>query len=637
MYWYLAVTTLFTLVSALTGFVLSTEGATKGDMILIHQWFGVFVSLLLVVWFYLFDRIKSGSIVALQGAMVIAVVVTGHYGGMITHGAEFLSLNREVSSEATQVLPDNPNVFTHLVQPILDRKCVSCHNENKSKGSLLMTGYDVIAKGGEGGSALDNATGILHRVQLPMEDEAHMPPPEENQLTSKEIMILESWLLAGGSNDQFYSDLSTDEPLHGVISAMIEASKTSAWIDLPEVSDSDIADMESEYCTVRRMYQGSNALQVLVFPHQSFDASELKRLKEVGENIVELNLSNLPLDANAVEQINSFVNLELLDLNGSAIDDVAFESLQELQKLRSLKIYNTSLSDASTPKISSFPVLQQLYVYQTAISEEGKSSIQAQASNVNIISYAEEADQFKSVLPAPMLEPVRYFFREPFYVTLEHPLDQIDLKYTLDGSDPTEGSVNFDDSLLIDDNFTFKYYAQKDGWESSPIDSVEFFQTISEPVDYQLTFEADQRYLGIGKELLFDLEKGSNNFGDDAWMAFREHPFELTCELAEATELSKVTLSSMVHTDPYIFPPVRIAVYGGSDEANLKLLKEYRPPRLKERADRHFKYYTIEFDATTCKYVKLVVEPNQKLPIWHRGKGEKGWFFIDEVLLASSR
>ena len=96
--------------------------------------------------------------------------------------------------------------------------------------------------------------------------------------------------------------------------------------------------------------------------------------------------------------------------------------------------------------------------------------------------------------------------------------------------------------ICFDKNFTIKFYAQKEGWESSQIDSVEFFQTIPEPAEYQLTYAANQRYLGIGKELLFDLEKGSSNFGDNAWMAFREHPFELTCELGQAEELNQVTL-----------------------------------------------------------------------------------------------
>ena len=32
------------------------------------------------------------------------------------------------------------------------------------------------------------------------------------------------------------------------------------------------------------------------------------------------------------------------------------------------------------------------------------------------------------------------------------------------------------------------------------------------------------------------------------------------------------------------------------------------------------------------KYIQIIVKPLQKIPMWHQGKGERGWFFIDEVV-----
>ena len=62
------------------------------------------------------------------------------------------------------------------------------------------------------------------------------------------------------------------------------------------------------------------------------------------------------------------------------------------------------------------------------------------------------------------------------------------------------------------------------------------------------------------------MNKGPDNFGDDAWMGFRDNRFVLNCELEEEATLSKVIISSFVHTDPRIFPPSNIKILGGKIE-----------------------------------------------------------------------
>jgi hypothetical protein len=151
-----------------------------------------------------------------------------------------------------------------------------------------------------------------------------------------------------------------------------------------------------------------------------------------------------------------------------------------------------------------------------------------------------------------------------------------------------------------------------------------------------LLYSPDQKYLGIGKSLLFDLEKGSANFGDDKWMAFKDNPLSLTCTFDELIPVSSISLSSMVNTDPYLFPPSKIRIYGGKTENDLSLLGSLSPDGLRERSEQHFEFYEIKIEPADLKFVKIVVDPLKKIPMWHRGKGEKGWFFIDEVIISSN-
>ena len=50
--WYLNLTTFFTLITAITGFILSLEGSAKGNLLLTHQWLGVSVAYLMAIWYW---------------------------------------------------------------------------------------------------------------------------------------------------------------------------------------------------------------------------------------------------------------------------------------------------------------------------------------------------------------------------------------------------------------------------------------------------------------------------------------------------------------------------------------------------------------------------------------------------------
>ena len=41
------------------------------------------------------------------------------------------------------------NVFTHLIRPVLDAKCVQCHGADKDKGKLRMHTKEDFLKGGK--------------------------------------------------------------------------------------------------------------------------------------------------------------------------------------------------------------------------------------------------------------------------------------------------------------------------------------------------------------------------------------------------------------------------------------------------------------------------------------------------------
>ena len=90
--------------------------------------------------------------------------------------------------------------FEKEVKPILESRCVKCHNSDKSKGKLNLETLNHAKKGGDSGSAIvpgnSGKSKLLELVKLPAEHDNIMPP-KGGPLTKEQISILENWIKEG--------------------------------------------------------------------------------------------------------------------------------------------------------------------------------------------------------------------------------------------------------------------------------------------------------------------------------------------------------------------------------------------------------------------------------------------------------
>lgn len=88
--------------------------------------------------------------------------------------------------------------FLDRVQPLIESRCVSCHNADKQKGGLRLDSRAAVLKGGDGGPSIvpghPEKSLLLHAV-LHTKDELKMPPKEK--LSPKDIAVLEKWVADG--------------------------------------------------------------------------------------------------------------------------------------------------------------------------------------------------------------------------------------------------------------------------------------------------------------------------------------------------------------------------------------------------------------------------------------------------------
>jgi uncharacterized membrane protein len=274
--WILLSAALTASLSALMGLFLSQEEGYNADAIAWHKWTGVAVSLVSFGWYSFKNAIHQSKKLSLlvSVASLVAIVMAGHQGANITHGEGFLTAPLNPKNEVAQVKVEDAVVFTDMVKPILEKKCMSCHNSQKAKGDLVMETQELLLKGGKNGKLWDVSAAdlglMMQRVHLPLDEKKHMPPTGKPQLTQEETAILYHWIKNGADFTKKVSDLADTDTLKIIAQSRLKSNETETYT-FSAADENTIKKLNNNYRVIAPLALNSPALGV--------DFSELRILK----------------------------------------------------------------------------------------------------------------------------------------------------------------------------------------------------------------------------------------------------------------------------------------------------------------------------------------------------------------------
>jgi uncharacterized membrane protein len=100
-------------------------------------------------------------------------------------------------------LPSRLALYPTEIAPLLHERCAKCHAGKNPAGGLTVDDYSALRSGGDTGPAITpgkpEASLLVHRINLPPDDEEHMPPTKERQLSPDEIALVTAWVTEDGS------------------------------------------------------------------------------------------------------------------------------------------------------------------------------------------------------------------------------------------------------------------------------------------------------------------------------------------------------------------------------------------------------------------------------------------------------
>jgi uncharacterized membrane protein/mono/diheme cytochrome c family protein len=375
--------------ACITGYILSQTGDYDEDAVGLHQLMGISVAVVSAIT-YFFHRKTSLQKwqLPLTFLLFILIFITGHLGGSLTHGSDYLtqplqdifttdtvaSIKRKPIANVQEAL-----IYNDIVRPIFQSKCYSCHGKTKQKGKLRLDDSVMMMKGGKDGVVIipnkSNESELIKRITLPREDEHHMAPKEKPQLTEQEISLVKWWVDNGTSFSKKVKEIPQPEKIKPILLSLQnnnqerKAPSDVPSADVEKADEASIQKLKDKGVVIIPVAQNNNYISANFITGKSIGDSAINLLLSLKKQLVWLKLSNTLINDSALLIISQCTNLTRLQLDNTNITDKGLGYLKDLKQLQLLNLVGTKVTVPGITQLKDLKNLHSLYLYQTNINK----------------------------------------------------------------------------------------------------------------------------------------------------------------------------------------------------------------------------------------------------------------------------
>lgn len=348
-----------------------------------------------------------------------------HDGASLTHGEDYLTkyapnevrkliglpLKEEKGGSGggggstlavTAKPPSEQVVYTDIIVPILEQKCYSCHNAEKQKGKYRMDEYDLLVKGGKEGDGIVHGkaddSNVIVRIDLPEDDDEHMPPEGKKDLEPHEVVLVKWWIDKGASKDAKLADLEATDEVKQAIAKLVPPEvlaqqKAAAENEVKQAAEKresvkvEVERLRKEFPAALNFesQSSSGVTFTAVSMRKDFGDDDLAKLGPVMPAMVSLDLSSCTVTDKGAKLLETAGELRSLRLSETALTDAGLDALTKLPKLESLNLYGTQVTNQGVLKLAALPNLKKLYLWQTKVDAAGIEALKAKLPKCEII------------------------------------------------------------------------------------------------------------------------------------------------------------------------------------------------------------------------------------------------------------
>jgi uncharacterized membrane protein len=412
-------------IAAATGLVLAMEPGYAGTTLDRHRLLGILLGALCLAvaigvtvtrrqprhrWYWAFRLSLAAAAVTLLPA--------GHLGASMTHGADFLTapMTTVVQLEPRTVMPDSG--LPVQVEAILERTCTACHGEARSKGLLALHTLNAVLAGGETGPVLvpgaPEQSELLRRMELPLDDDDHMPPEGKPQPTAEDRQVIREWIaefgkvrekLAGAAAqvaDQVAGQVATQVPVESP--ATSSQGHAAPEAPAPTADPQAVARLRARLAHVQPVANDSPFLWIdFAAAGGLTDEGAAELLKPLVDVIGDLSLARTSVGDATMALLATMPHLRRLDLRDTAVTDAGIAALAGHARLEELVLSGTATGDAALDSLRRLPALRSAFVWRTKMTSDALVALRGERPQLLV-----EADEHL-VAAALEVEPALTF------------------------------------------------------------------------------------------------------------------------------------------------------------------------------------------------------------------------------------
>jgi hypothetical protein len=395
--------------------------------------------------------------------------------------------------------------------------------------------------------------------------------------------------------------------------------------------EKQIKALNNNYRVISPISMGSPALSVQFYGRSTYTPKALEELLPIKEQITEIGLAKIPVKDDDLKPLLQFKNLRKLNLNYTDVTARGLKQLTALKKLNALAISGTAVSAEVATELVKLPELKALYVWNTALDSTAIAALLKVGKGVRIERGFK--DNGENILPLnpPVAKTVSGVYDLATPIELKHSFKGVEIRYTLDGTEPDSVKSPVYTQPLKLDRFTIvKAKAFKQGWYGSKSIKAVYFISGVKPDSVALFSKEPQL---AGKErLLFDKVTGDLSLGAGTYLELKQ-PTTFLFFFKEPVMLQQLAMNTFVRMESDIFPVARLEVWGGMKNESLAKLGTWSQAVFSKKEGSDVEQPTVHFIPKKLSYIKVVVQPLASMPSWHGNKGKPSKVLVGEVVL----
>lgn len=200
------------------------------------------------------------------------------------------------------------------------------------------------------------------------------------------------------------------------------------------------------------------------------------------------------------------------------------------------------------------------------------------------------------------------------------------IRFTTDGSVPTENSQTYDVPIPVSKTMTIKS-AYFEGGLQSVVSSQDF--VISKTTGKPITLESqpDENYSFGGEFTLVDGIIGNQKQLGKTWLGFQGKDVVATIDFGQKTRFSEVYFNTLDNKGSWIHFAKSAQIFVSDNGTDFKLIKEIGKEEILSAKGK----IKVNVGIQNSKYINVNIENAGIIPAGNPGADSKAWLFVDEI------